>query len=185
MEEFSDEQLISLAKKNNNEALEVLVARYLKLVYRFVYGYAKNADDAEDVTQEVFVKVWRNLGKFDQSKSFRPWLYRIAKNTALDLLKKKSSVPFSDLETEGEEWLAQSVVDESPSMQILTDRVLLKEKFAVALKKLSPKYAEMIHMRHNQQLNFREISKHTRQSINTVKSRYRRAIFALKRIIGG
>ncbi len=132
----------------------------------------------------MFVKVWRNLNKFDSNKTFRPWRYRIAKNTALYWLKKKSPAAFSDFETDqGAEWLAQSVVDEAPQPHILTDRVLLREKFALALKKLSPQNSEMISLRHIQDLNFRQIAKIKRESINTVKSRYRRAVFALKKVI--
>jgi RNA polymerase sigma-70 factor (ECF subfamily) len=185
MQTFTDEQLIALAAKNDKEALEVLVARYLKLVYSFVYRYAKNAADAEDLTQEVFVKVWRHLGRFDEHKTFRPWLYKIAKNTALDFLKKKSPMSFSEVESAaGMEWLAQSVADESPRPETLTERSLLAGKFAAAVKKLAPEYEEMIVLRHTQDLNFRQIAKIKRQPLNTVKSRYRRALLLLKKIIG-
>jgi RNA polymerase sigma-70 factor (ECF subfamily) len=183
MQELEDAQLVRLALKNNDEAMAVLVARYLKQVYSFIYTYLKNSADAEDVTQEVFVKVWRNLSKFDLNKPFRPWIYQIAKNTSLDRLKKHGELSFSDLENEaGEQWLAQSVPDVSPLPQQLTDRQLLKDGFVKALGLLPAKYAEVLVKYHMEELNFREIAQATRLSINTVKSRYRRAISRLAKI---
>jgi len=85
MQELTDLQLIELSNKGDMGALETLISRYLKLVYFFVYSYLKNNANAEDVSQEIFVKLWKNLSKFDQSKEFRPWLYQIAKNSCLDL----------------------------------------------------------------------------------------------------
>jgi len=184
METYSDEKLAILAAKNNKEALETLVARYLKLVYSFVFRYARNQQDAEDITQEIFVKVWRNLRKFDQSKTFRPWLYKIAKNTCLDFLKKKPLVSFSGLNgIENTEWLAQNLASASPSPEISLDQTLLKNEFAAAIKKLSPKYAETLSLHQEQGLNFREIAEATQESQNTVKSRYRRALIKLKQLL--
>ncbi|MBI4159946.1 sigma-70 family RNA polymerase sigma factor [Candidatus Wolfebacteria bacterium] len=70
-------------------SLELLIRRYLKPIYGFTYRYVGAGQDTEDVTQETFVKVWRNLKKFDQNKSFKTWIFSIAKNTAIDFLKKK------------------------------------------------------------------------------------------------
>jgi len=68
MDRLSDEQLAALAAKNDEAALEVLVRRYLRLVYVLAYRYVADKDEAEDVTQEIFVKVWRNLNKFDPAR---------------------------------------------------------------------------------------------------------------------
>ncbi len=183
MQELSDQQLVALAKKGDNVALEILVSRYLKLVFYYVNSYLKNTANAEDVSQEIFIKLWKNLAKYDATKEFRPWLYKIAKNSCLDFLKKKQSLSFTEFETtEGEQWLAQTIPDVSPSPAVNTDRVILGEKLATTLKLLSPKYAEIISQYHLEDLNFRQISEKSRQSINTVKSRYRRAIVQLKNI---
>ncbi len=183
MQELSDAELIKQAKAGNNTALETLVARYLRLVYSFVYTYVKNNADAEDVSQEVFVKLWKNLSKYDSEKEFRPWLYKIAKNTCLDFLKKKQPLNFAEFETaEGEQWLAQAVPDYAPGPMQLTDRVLLGEQFSSILKQLSPKYAEIISQYHMEDLNFRQIAERSKQSLNTVKSRYRRAVAQLREL---
>ncbi|MBI5465766.1 MAG: RNA polymerase sigma factor [Candidatus Kerfeldbacteria bacterium] len=83
MNQYSDEQLVALAVRNNQAALATLVKRYLRLVYALAYRYVVDKDEAEDVTQEVFVKVWRHLGKFDTNKVFKPWLYQITKRACL------------------------------------------------------------------------------------------------------
>ena len=91
----SDEQLVWDYLKSDEKSLELLIRRYLKPIYSFVYRYVGKAHDADDVTQDVFVKVWRNLKKFDREKSFKTWIFAIAKNTAFDHLKKKKAIPFS------------------------------------------------------------------------------------------
>ena len=95
MQNSTDEQLVALALDGQHPALDMLVERYLKLVYSFVHKYIRDDADAQDVTQEIFVRVWQHLEKFDSAKSFRPWLYTIAKNACLDFLRRKSHVPFS------------------------------------------------------------------------------------------
>ena len=94
-QKLSDERLVALACKNNQVALEVLFSRYLKVIYNFIYRAVSDSFEAEDLTQEVFIKVWKNLSKFDQSKTFKPWLYKIAKNTYLDYYKTKQPSVFT------------------------------------------------------------------------------------------
>ncbi len=105
-----DRQLIyDYLKKGDEKSLEILIQRYLKPVYGFAYRYVGNVQEAEDIAQEVFVKVWKNLKKpalslskgFDPKKgNFKAWIFTIAKNTAFDFLKKKKSLQFSDLQKE-------------------------------------------------------------------------------------
>ncbi len=184
MENYSDEQLIALAVNKDKAALEALIKRYLQPIYGFSYKYVKNQADAEDVTQEVFVKVWRNLKKFDLQRPFRPWLYKIARNTCLDMLKKKSPVLFSELnEAEGGSSFEENLIAETKSPAEAAEAALAAAKLNSAVAKLKPNYAEVVAMYHQQELNFREISKALHQPLNTVKSRYRRALLRLKQIL--
>jgi len=184
MKNLNDEQLACLAAKGNNEALKTLVARYLPAIYRLAFRYAKNSDDAEDIAQETFVKVWRHLKKFDQAKKFRPWLYQIAKNTCLDWLKKKRAVSFSELnEIQGQDWEAADFIDEAAAPDVSIDQNLLADKLAAAAEQLPKKYAAVISLRHAEELNFREIAQVLREPLNTVKSRYQRALILLKKTL--
>jgi RNA polymerase sigma-70 factor (ECF subfamily) len=184
MKHFSDEQLVKKYLEERNErALEFLIKRYLPLIYGFVRRYTGNEDNASDITQEVFVKVWRNLERFDQSKSFRTWIFTIAKRTAIDWLRKKRAVPFSAFETEGGNAFLDSLVDDSPS---LIEQLSLKENskaLAFALAQLPQHYNSIIRLRLDDNLSFREIAGRVKEPVNTVKSRYRRGAALLKDII--
>ncbi len=102
MVEHFDKQLIADYLKGDERSLEILIKRYLRPIYNFAFRQINDIAEAEEIVQDVFVKVWKNLNKFKDNKKFRPWLYKIAKNTSLDFLKKKSAIPFSylDLETD-------------------------------------------------------------------------------------
>ena len=71
MHTYSDEQLITAYLYGNEEAIALVIHRHLRPLYRFVYGYLKNSDDAEDITQEACVRMWKNIKKFDAQKSFK------------------------------------------------------------------------------------------------------------------
>src|SRR3989338_5537868 len=103
MKNFTDEQLVKSYLKGDEKALEELVRRYLPVIYNFSRKYTGDPDNASDIAQEVFVKVWKNLKKFDTSKNFKAWLFTVAKHTALDWLKKKNALPFSLLKEADED----------------------------------------------------------------------------------
>jgi RNA polymerase sigma-70 factor (ECF subfamily) len=86
-----DEKLVEAYLKGDKRALEILIKRYLKAIYNFAYKYV-GKEEAEDVTQEVFLKMWRNLKKFKKEKNFQSWLWTIARNTCFDFLRKKKKI---------------------------------------------------------------------------------------------
>ena len=92
MDNLSDEQLVKNYLKGDNQALEFLIGKYLRPVYNLVFGYMKNNAEADALTQSAFVYAWKNLNKFKPEYKFKTWLYEIAKNTALDHLKKKKPI---------------------------------------------------------------------------------------------
>ncbi len=181
---ISDQELIEKYLKGDEASLEVLIQRYIRPIYGFVCTYVKNQEVAEDVTQEVFLKVWRNVKKIDKNKNFKSWLYTIAKNTALDFLKKKKSIPFSNFEKEdGRNILIETLSDKA----ILPDRAseLLEDKKTVlrGIGKLSEKYRLVLSLYYYKYLNFREIAQVLQEPINTIKSRHRRGLISLKKIL--
>lgn len=178
---FGDNELIKKYLKGDAQSLEILISRYLKLIYSFVYKNVGNPTDAEDITQEVFVKVWKNMKKFDQKKSFRPWIFQIAKNTSIDYLRKKKTIPFSKFENEkGQNPLVDNIA--APNMHLI-EKLSDKKTIASAMGTLTLKEQEVINLRHTEGMSFKEIAENFNESVNTVKSRYRRTLGNLKKNI--
>jgi RNA polymerase sigma-70 factor (ECF subfamily) len=184
-EEKTDKELIQgFLNGEDAGSFEILIKRYLKDIYSFSYHFSKSQAEAEDITQETFVKIWKNLSKFDGKKKFKTWIFSIAKNTAIDYFRKKRSVPFSffDNEETGETF-ADTVKDEMPLQDELAELSLMKDKLDIAIKKLPAIYKNIIFLRYTEDLTFEEISEAYDESINTVKSRYRRGMSKLKDIV--
>src|SRR6266567_2337668 len=118
----SDEQLVVEFLSGDDKALKKLIEKYLKPLYNFTYQLTRDPGAAEDITQDVFVKVWQNINSFDNQKKFSTWIYAIAKNTALDFLKRKKSFSFSVFEKEDGTNFLEYVEDSSSptSEDILT-----------------------------------------------------------------
>ena len=178
---LADKKLIQQYLKGDEKSLEFLIEKYLKSIYSFVYKNVGNTAEAEDITQEVFIKVWKNIKKFDQKRSFKPWIFQIAKNTSIDFLRKKKAIPFSRFENEKGQNILLENMAAAPLNLIgnLNDKRIL----AAAIGGLNAKEQKVINLRHNDGLSFKEISGVLSESINTVKSRYRRALTNMRRVV--
>lgn len=183
MQNRSDRQLITDYFKGDEESFEILVKRYLKSVYGFVYRYAGNPHDAEDITQTVFVKVWRNLGKFKRRRNFKTWIFRIARNASLDWLKKKKPIAFSAFETEEGNFLVETLVDPLPLPDELAEKKNVSEMLSRAMEKLPFNYHLVLILHYRHSFTFREIAGILKESIDTVKTRHRRGIAALRKFL--
>ncbi len=180
----SDQKLIADYLAGDEKSLEVLIHRYLKPIYSFVYRYVGNKQETEDITQEVFVKVWRNLKKFNRQKSFKTWIFSIPKNTSIDCFKKKKAIPFSDFENEkGENELVDKLAGPAPLPDKLLEQANIKEMLDAAINRLAPKYRLVLFLRYNDHFIFREIAEALGEPLNTVKSRHLRALIILKKLL--
>jgi RNA polymerase sigma-70 factor (ECF subfamily) len=192
--EYTDEKLVADYLAGNEGALAMLISRYLKPIYGFVYRYVGSKQQAQDITQEVFLKVWRNLKKstlslsrgFNPKKgSFKTWIFSIAKNTAIDFLRAKKEVVFSELDApDGENTFADNIVDSSPLPAELIEREDIKQALAGAMEKISPSYRPVLYLRYNDHFTFREIAEILEEPLDTIKSRHRRALIMLKKFFG-
>lgn len=179
---MSDNELISKYLGGDESALETLIARYLKAIYSFAYRLTGNTQDAEDISQEVFVKVWKNLKKYDDTRSFKTWLFTIAKNTAYDSLRKKKEIVFSDFENNDGN---SEIENDISTLEILPEDLLIKGEDVAALetaiKKLPFNYRTVLFLKETEELTFDEIGHILDKPLNTIKSHYRRAILSLKK----
>lgn len=186
MENRSDTQLITDYFDGEGEVLEVLIFRHLKPVYGFIFNFVKDAGVAEDLTQEVFIKAWRGLKKFDRGKSFKPWIFKIARNAAIDFLRKKKAIPFSEFDSEdGKNIMLETINDSAPLPGEIFDRENLARELEEAVEKLSYKQREVVYFHYQNYLTFEEIAEISGESVNTVKSRHRRAILELRKLLLG
>ena len=179
---MNEEELLRKYKNEDREAFNVLVQRYASSVYAFLHRYLKSSDDAEDITQEAFLRAWINARKFNKLKSFKSWLFSIAKNAALDLLKKKKEIPFSNFTDEsGDNVLEASLVDEEPLPDELFERANTGEILNNALQRLSPEQREILSLHYDGDLTFKEIGEVVNESMNTVKTKHFRALSVLRK----
>jgi RNA polymerase sigma-70 factor, ECF subfamily len=179
-ETLADKKLIQQYLTGDSKSLDFLIEKYLKQIYGFIYKNVGSTSDAEDITQEVFVKVWKNIRKFDQNKSFKPWIFQIAKNSSIDFLRKKKSIPFSRFENEkGQNALVDNIIAKPMN---LIENLSDKKTLAAAMYGLNEKEQKIVSLRYDG-MSFKEISEIVRESINTVKSRYRRTILNLRKNI--
>src|SRR3989344_4931997 len=158
MDEKTDKQLVSEYLDGKESALGELIERHLKPVYNFVHQAANNAQDAQDITQETFIKAWKNLKRYDPNQNFKTWLFTIARNTAIDALRKKKNWVFSDFEiADGKNPFLDTLADPAPLPDELAARAERQTLFESALGKLSLAYQEVFTLRHESDLTFDEI----------------------------
>ncbi|MBU6414660.1 sigma-70 family RNA polymerase sigma factor [Patescibacteria group bacterium] len=183
-ENFSDEQLVANYLNGDEHALEVLFRKHLKPIYNFVYRFVNNAQESEDITQEAFVRAWRNLKTFDRQRSFKTWIFSIAKHAALDVLKKKKTIPFSEFETEdSSNAISDTLADSAPLPDALLEKADIARMVASAVEKIALSYRTVLFLRYNDHFTFKEIAESLGEPLNTVKSRHRRALVMLKKLL--
>lgn len=184
MNNYSDEQLVAAYLQGDKEALNLLIKRYLTPIFNYALSFVKDTAMAEDLAQEVFVKVWQKIRKFDQQYKFKNWLYIITKNTCLDYLKKNRAINFSELNLIDDNLLFENLIEEtrlSPQEKLeLAHEINILNS---AIDKLPEKYKETVKLHYLGGFKFREIAETLKQSIETVKSRNRRALMRLKQLI--
>jgi RNA polymerase sigma-70 factor, ECF subfamily len=113
MQNNIDENLVVLFLAGDESAIQILVRKHTTGIYNFVSQFVGYGRDAEDVVQETFIKAWKNLKKFNPAKKFKPWLFRIARNSAIDFLRQhKITIPlvntYNDEEINEADYLADS-----------------------------------------------------------------------------
>ncbi len=182
----TDEEIIISYKNGDQEAFKGLINRYTSPLYNFI-ARTTNKNDAPDMVQEVFIKVWKNINRFDENKaSFKTWIFTIARNTAKDFFKKKRSLLFSDIERNENEDI-NSFAENIPDESLLPDEILKRledSKFLnKILDKLNINYKEILILHYQEEMTFDEIGKILNKPLNTVKSQHRRAIIELRKLI--
>lgn len=159
----SDKDLLLLIQKDDKVAFYNIYERYSKRLYGFVVRYTKLEADAEEIVQEVFVKIWESRNKIDVYSSFETFLFTIAYNTTMSLLRKRSS------EKKYLDHLKTIQVNNSPDLIDEIHFNELKEKVQSLLNELTPRQKEIFQLSREDGLTHDEIAKKLNISVNTVK----------------
>ena len=177
---MTDQELITLLQNNDPRGYEILIEEYADLVFRAAYRIVQNEQDAEDVMQETFVSVYKKIGDFRGDAKLSSWLYRIASNVALDLLrvKKRKSDKDIDLIPADEEDGAEPYNPADENALLPEDALLQEEsldKVRAALAEMPPKLREayLLYMLEGYSMN--EIADMLEIKLSAAKVRVHRA----------
>ena len=185
MEKTEAARLAQQAKAGDMQAFEELVLAHETFVYRVVIRIVGNEQDAWDVAQEAFLRAYQSLGQFDGRSAFSTWLYRIAHNVAIDMLRKRKTgreLPLEGL-NDSDEGPAVQHEDPGPSPE---EQALQRErrgKIREALCDLPEDYRLMVILRDLEGLSYQEIARQEGLAVGTVKSRVSRGRAQLKKAL--
>jgi RNA polymerase sigma-70 factor (ECF subfamily) len=182
----SEQALIKEAQRGNIVAFESLVKRYDKQVMQLAYNMVNNTNDAEDIYQEVFVRVYKKLHHFHFRSEFSTWLYRVVVNYCINFRKKKGRAKFYPLEGDAVENENHGKVtfkgqDMNPEESVLNQE--LSDQITAALDKLSLKQKSVFVLRHYHGHKLQDIAKIMNCSEGTVKNYLFRATQKMQRLL--
>jgi RNA polymerase sigma-70 factor (ECF subfamily) len=166
LSEKTDEELVAQTLENR-DVFTYLINRYENKLYNYIRRITNiPPDEAEDVLQDIFIKVFRNLNDFDQDLKFSSWIYRIAHNQVISNFRKRKVRP-ENYSVELSEGLIQTLAG-NLDIEKEADQKILKENVAKGLEKLDKKYREVLVLRFLEEKSYKEISDILRKPKGTV-----------------
>ena len=181
-----DYQRVKKAQSGDKAAFGELVNLYYEMIYAVAYGVLGNHEAARDVVQEVFLKAYRQIAKFEGKSKFKTWLYRVAMNAAIDSHRRKhpaESIDPTDVSDE-EDTAPSIIVDPGLSPRDLAAQTELSDLWKQALKQLSAEHRAVLVLREWDGLSYEEIAETLQLEMGTVMSRLFYARKKLAEILG-
>ena len=169
-----EELLLQRAKDGDLAAFGELVRLYEKKVYALTLRMCKHPEDAAEAAQEAFLAAWQGLKFFRGEASFSTWLYRLASNACVDLLRRESRLRRAAGPSLDDEGVYLDVADSAPSPHAIAESNELKQQIEEGLRTLSPEHREVLILREIHQLSYDEIAQALSLDSGTVKSRISR-----------
>jgi RNA polymerase sigma-70 factor (ECF subfamily) len=174
-------QLILAARRHDPPAFEALVRRHQGPLYNFCLRMLGQADDAADVAQETFVQLYSHLGRLDEREPLAPWLFRVARNRCIDLIRRRRTVPLGMPDDAGESTFVGEPADEDPLPELVAERADLQRLLSDAIAQLPPAYAEVVALRYAGDRSFAEIAVILDCDEGAARVRFHRAKALLRR----
>ncbi|MEW8978753.1 MAG: sigma-70 family RNA polymerase sigma factor [Symbiobacterium sp.] len=181
-----DETLVFAAQRGDMEAFAALVDRHKGRVYRTLYQVVGDAADAQDLAQEVFVKVYRSLSGYRGDAAFTTWLHRITLNLAFDWLRARKRRPLTvplEPPPDDEDRRPADLPSPDEGPEELTLREERREHLRAAIGQLSPDYREVVVLYHFYHLSYQQIADRLGVPVRTVETRLYRARANLRRLL--
>ncbi len=183
---MEDSLAVALAKGGDGDAYRTLVERYSRGVFRLAFRMTGNEQDAEDVVQETFLRAYRHLNRWDGRSSFGTWVYRIASNYSLDLLRSRKRQAAVSFEVKGEDEVRdtmQSLAEEGPGPDRLLYSSEVQRRVAATLETCSEMERTAFVLRHFEGQSIEEIGEALGVSANSTKQSIFRAVGKLRRAL--
>src|SRR5215212_8773923 len=180
--QLDDRTLVERILGGDRDLFTTLVSRYEKRLVNYVYRITHRYEEAHDLAQDIFVKVYLALDRYDPRYQFSTWLFRIAQNSAIDALRKKSisEVPLTRPGDEDSPEKEREFADGGVSPYRALKNKQLSAAIDHAVEKLPPDYRELIQLRHFAELSYEEIASMKKLPLGTVKNKLFRARNLLK-----
>lgn len=186
--DMSNEELTAACQSGDQIAFQWLVKKHQRSVYALLYQLAPDWQDISDLTQEVFIRVWRSIGTLRNPRAFRKWLNQIVTNLFYDELRMRSKHSFVSIDDpiaidNDDEFACRQIPDPGALPDELVQRHELSDIIHRAIAKLKPHSRTMLVLRDLQGLSYKEIAELTKTEIGTVKSRIARARVRMQSMI--
>ena len=181
--ETSDSILVQQALSGDQEAFEALVNRYKKSLFELIYHYVGEYHEAEDILQQVWLQLYLSLATLRAQVHIKPWLFTVARNRSLDVLRHKRLhsqrlLSFSELKPRNEEDVAaflDTIPDTSPTPEELAEQHDLQHEIERAIQALPHAYRSVVWLSYTEQLKYAEIGRLLDVPGSTVKTQFNRA----------
>jgi RNA polymerase sigma-70 factor (ECF subfamily) len=180
---LEDNRLVEKFFSGDEESFPQLVKKYLQPVCNFLYYFTQDRAVLDDLTQETFIKAWKNLRKFDQEKSFKTWIFAVAKNAAYDHFKKKKTLPFANFTNEEGTNKLENISDESILPNEILERKDIAQELGKKLEKIPGYYRIILTLHYKEDFSLQEIAEILNKPYNTIKSSHKRGLEKLRKLL--
>ena len=176
--ETSDNVLFQQALAGDQEAFEALFSRYQRSLFRLIYRYVGEYNEAHDVLQQVWLQLYLSLPKLYPNVQLKPWLFTVAHNRSLDVLRRRRFLSFSEVEKGNEEdetAFLNTIPDTSLTPEELVEQRDLQQAIQRAIQTLPGTYRTVVLLYYREQMSYAEIGRVLKMPVSTVKARFHRA----------
>jgi RNA polymerase sigma-70 factor (ECF subfamily) len=182
VDELHDTELLRRCRAGDERAYRLLVQRYQRQVYSIALRMLRRAEDAEDVTQETFVRVFRSIDRYDPSRPFAAWIFTIASRLCIDHIRRHRKGMISLFQADPGSGEERTIELEDPGLRPEEEAQHAEEERHASqlIDSLPPHYRIVVLMRHQQDLSYEEIAEALKLPLGTVKARIHRARALLK-----